>query len=170
MRLFIAIDFNGSRDALKDVQKDLAAAQGSARISYPKEYHLTLKFLGDVQDPQPVIQALQEIRYRSFKAQLHGIGYFPDARKPRVVWVGVEPKQAFMALQQKIEKALNELFPKDTKFRPHITLGRIKQGRIDEFNPDMPEIMVDVNSFKLIMSDLLPDGPKYSTISSFDLD
>jgi 2'-5' RNA ligase len=94
--------------------------------------HLTLKFLGDVDEAiEPKLrealgQAAGDGEARPLIMQIEGFGVFPDFRRPRVVWAGVLPDPPLELLQHRVEQALSPLgFPTEAKaFRPHLTLGR----------------------------------------------
>jgi RNA 2',3'-cyclic 3'-phosphodiesterase len=167
MRLFIALQLPKAYAVLTGLQDELK--QQGARISYPKEFHLTLKFLGDVDDPAEIQGRLQAIKNGKFEVSLSEVGFFPGPKKPRIVWVGVEPAEPVIKLQQQIDQSLAGLFPRDKRFHPHITIGRIKQGVAGGFRPDFPKIAQKVESFYLLKSDLLPSGPSYSILSEFKL-
>ena len=98
----------------------------------PEGVHLTLKFLGDVDDArEPELRAaLTEAagrgEPRGVTIQIEGFGVFPDFRRPRVVWAGVTPDPALELLQHGTEREFGPLgFPPEGRaFRPHLTLGR----------------------------------------------
>jgi 2'-5' RNA ligase len=95
----------------------------------PEALHLTLKFLGDVDDAsEPNLRAALGQVAGGGPVSLHieGFGVFPDFRRPRIVWVGVEPDPALELLQHRVEQVFAPLgFPTDARaFRPHLTLGR----------------------------------------------
>jgi RNA 2',3'-cyclic 3'-phosphodiesterase len=98
----------------------------------PDGLHLTLKFLGDVDDAREpdlrtaLRQAAGAGEARPVTLQIEGFGVFPDFRRPRVVWAGVAPDPAVELLQHRVEQAFAPLgFPTEARaFRPHLTLGR----------------------------------------------
>src|SRR5207247_2680230 len=106
----------------------------------PEGIHLTLKFLGDIQETQ--VEALREILHRvaaparPFTLEARGLGAFPNPRAPRVIWLGLHGSNDDMAelqrLQAAVEAGLGGLgFPKDARaFRPHLTVARIR-ARVD---------------------------------------
>jgi len=175
MRLFIAFDVSEEvKDYLIDLQKHLPE---DSKINLVKEFHLTLKFLGDVDDDKvDTIKALlSNINFTQFTAKTAGIGVFPDEKMIRVVWIGLEPKDNIVALQKEIENSLSDLFPKDTRFHPHLTLARVKfvKDKKDflEKLKKIPakEFEFSVKSFKLIKSELTPEGPVYEDVAEFAL-
>jgi len=101
----------------------------------PDGIHLTLKFLGDVEDGQEsalraALAAAAGLGERSeprgVTVHIEGFGVFPDFQRPRVVWAGVAPDPALELLQHRVEQAFAPLgFPPEARaFRPHVTLGR----------------------------------------------
>jgi len=96
----------------------------------PEGLHLTLKFLGDVDDTsEPSLRdALGQVGNdtRPVTVHIEGFGVFPDFQRPRIVWAGVAPDPALELLQHRVEQVFAPLgFPTEARaFRPHITLGR----------------------------------------------
>ena len=92
--------------------------------------HVTLKFLGDVEDEREgdLVAALRRaaVGARALSLALEGFGAFPDPERPRVVWAGIAPEPALEILQHRVEQEFAPLgFPTEARaFRPHVTLGR----------------------------------------------
>ena len=99
----------------------------------PEALHLTLKFLGDVDDAsEPSLRdAVGQVckDTRPVTVHIEGFGVFPDFQRPRVVWAGVAPDPALELLHHRVEQVFAPLgFPTEAKaFRPHLTLGRAKR-------------------------------------------
>jgi RNA 2',3'-cyclic 3'-phosphodiesterase len=131
VRLFVALNLPSSiRDALW-------AATGPLRdLGLPVKWvrgdgiHVTLKFLGDVEDRREgdLRSALGRAvaGAHALPLALGGFGVFPDFRRPRVIWTGIAPEPALEILQDKVEREFTPLgFPTEARaFRPHVTLGR----------------------------------------------
>lgn len=175
MRLFIAFDVSEEvKNYLLGLQKCLPE---DSKLTLVNEFHETLKFLGDVDDDKvgTIKALLSNISFTQFNAMTKGIGVFPDEKMIRVVWVCLEPRDKIVALQQEIENALLDMFPKDTRFHPHLTLARVKfvKDKKDfmEKLKKIPgkEIEFSVSSFKLIKSTLTPEGPVYEAVAEFAL-
>ncbi|MBD3303956.1 RNA 2',3'-cyclic phosphodiesterase [Candidatus Woesearchaeota archaeon] len=175
MRLFIAFDVSEQvKNYLKGLQKHFPR---DSKFNLVKEFHMTLKFFGDVGDDKvdSIKACLSNIGFAQFTAKTSGICVFPDEKMIRVVWVGLEPKDRIVALQQEIEKALLDMFPKDERFHPHITLARVKfvkdkKDFVEKLKKiPVKEIEFPVNSFKLIKSTLTPDGAVYEDVAEFSL-
>jgi 2'-5' RNA ligase len=96
--------------------------------------HLTLKFLGDVSvanvDMIKKILQSESARQTAFEVSIGGIGAYPTAHRPRVIWVGVEAPAELSALQVGIENEMARLgYPReDRQFSPHLTLGRVSRN------------------------------------------
>ncbi len=175
MRLFIAFDVSEEvKHYLIELQKQLPK---DSKLNLVKEFHQTLKFLGDVDEDKvdKIKASLTNVNFIKFTAKTDGIGVFPDEKMIRVVWVGLEPKDKIVALQQEIESALLEMFPKDNRFHPHLTLARVKSIKdkkdfIKKLNKlTIKEIKFPVSSFKLIKSTLTPEGSVYGDVAEFAL-
>ncbi len=168
MRLFIAVDFNELKDYFTELQKQLP----EAKSTLPKDFHLTLKFLGEVEDSrvEKIREALRKIKFKPFEAKVTNIGYFtPDFLK--VVFVDVD--NAISKLQSEIDTKLEAMFKKEANFHPHLTIARIKfvkdkKGYIEALNKiKTDEKKVKIDSFQLIKSTLAPEGPIYEVVEEF---
>jgi 2'-5' RNA ligase len=172
MRLFIAIEFEDAADYLKQIQEQLP----DAKATFPKQFHLTLKFLGEVEEDkvEEIKNKLSKVKFEPFAAKLGEIGVFPSESFIRVVWVGVEDGEKIIQLQQEIENTLTE-FKQDKRFHPHITLARIKfieEEKKKEFVEALKNIKVgqkesEIKNFKLIKSTLTPESPVYEDLAVF---
>lgn len=128
MRAFLAIPLPA-----KLCEELAAVGRGIAglRAQKAETIHLTIRFLGDIEDPEPVTKAAAEVarRHAAFDVSLAGVSAFPDARRPRVVWVGLgEGEEAARALATDIEAAVVALGfpPEERPWNAHVTLGRFK--------------------------------------------
>ncbi|RQW02915.1 MAG: RNA 2',3'-cyclic phosphodiesterase [Calditrichaeota bacterium] len=150
----------------------------------PESIHLTLKFLGNVTTDQrdSVFSALEEI-FRTPPPALSliatGAGVFPNHRRPRVFWVGIEGDgfEELNILQKSIEMLLSEKgFPVEhRRFSPHLTVGRIRSGRkldipTETFTsyPFKPEEFT-VDRVHIMKSELKPTSAVYTIQKSFEL-
>ncbi len=133
MRAFIAIELDpGIKDQLQVLVGELKASRADIRWVNAGGMHLTLKFLGEIDDGQAlrIKETLSEIarRYAPFPLRLERTGAFPDEKRPRVLWVGFDAAPELLALQEEIDRALEaECFEREKRgFTPHLTLGRVK--------------------------------------------
>ena len=125
-RLFVAIDLP---DAVKERLDTVAVGLPGARWVRDRQYHLTLRFLDEVEGPQEdsVAEALRQVRCAPFSLRLRSTGHFPPRGMPRVLWAGVERTPALDELHRQVEKLVRRagLPPEDRKFAPHVTLARL---------------------------------------------
>lgn len=120
------------RRELWDASRSLRDLDLPVKWVRPEGIHLTVKFLGDVDDArEPELRgALRSAagagEPRPLTLQVEGFGAFPDARHARVVWAGITPEPALELLQHRVEQTFGPLgFPTEARaFRPHVTLGR----------------------------------------------
>lgn len=175
MRLFIAIDFEKEKEYLKSLQENLHFA--SSKLTFPKTFHITLKFLGEVtpDKAEKIKECLESVKARKFSVLLDSIGVFPNESYIRVVWIGLNPEEQIMQLQKSIDNSLLPLFKKERNFKAHITLARVKFAENKEnFVKMLKSIKVekrkiDFSEFLLVKSDLKPTGPIYTAIAKFQL-
>lgn len=172
MRLFIAIDFNEIKDYFSELQKQLPQ---NAKLSPVKSFHLTLKFLGEVQPDKidEMIGHLRKIKFEKFSVSLDSIGIFPTENYIRVVWVGLIPEEIIVNLQKQVDKSLERLFKKEKDFKAHITLARVKLPMDKKlFVEEIKKIKVEnktveVKDFRLVKSTLASQGPVYEDLEVF---
>jgi 2'-5' RNA ligase len=135
MRLFIGIELPEIiREGLAEVERELGPVTSSARWVATESAHLTLKFLGEVneQRAEEIHQAMAGLTWKPFQITVKGVGFFPGARSPRVFWAGVHAP-TLEALSTRIDSKLETFgFEKERRaFRAHITLARAKTGPLD---------------------------------------
>ncbi len=189
IRSFIAIALDQrARAALQQLQDTLRRKPGmqAARWVAPGNVHLTLKFLGDAPaDDIPLIaEALRErcAGHAPFRLALSGLGCFPNARQPRIVWVGLQgDTAALLGLQRDVEAALDDLgYPPERRpFSPHLTIARVhqsaKRSDLESLGRGVERATVGelaalpVDTVRLMRSDLRPEGPIYSELAAIPL-
>lgn len=184
VRVFVAIELSAEiLAALEKVQRQLEQKPdgAAARWTDTNSIHLTLKFLGEV--PRERLDAITQAmrlacsRHAPFDLTVAGLGCFPNARRPRIVWAGVqEPTGSLSALQADIERELARAkFPKEERgFTPHLTIGRAhKTARPQEIEAlgslvianQMGELgHMRVTGVALMRSDLRPQGAVYTQL------
>ena len=127
-RLFTALEI--PRDAALSLSLLRGGLPGARWIDV-ENYHLTLRFIGDVEGhvADEIANALDRIRRPSFSLTLSGVGAF-GSRKPHAIWAGVTASPDLNALQAEIERICQRLgLPSDPrKFVPHVTLARLKNA------------------------------------------
>jgi len=176
MRLFVAIELPSEIKAeLASLQKELLQAQAEVSWTKPENLHLTLKFLGEVgtERVKSIEQACLEATRASKPLSLttHETGFFPNKRRPRVVWAGLQGDLAeLQVLQNGLETQLATLsFAREEKaFHPHLTLGRIKTTKnIAQLVSSaeayqLPTLTFTVSELVLMQSQLHPSGSIYT--------
>ena len=181
MRLFLAINLPA------EVRAEIVAATATLRAVAPEiawvnesRLHLTLKFLGEVGEERldELVAATTGVagQHRELLMALGGIGAFPNFRRARVVWMGIEQEARLELLHHDIELACESLgFEVEGRaFRPHLTLARVKHplpeprlralsrlGKHTDFRTDFI-----VRSVDLMSSELSQSGPTYRTLVS----
>ncbi len=135
MRAFIAIDLPvAEQQAIGKAVQLLRQTDVRASWVRAENLHLTLRFLGDIDAAQVAdisagLGQLAEAE-RRFTLQLDQFGFFPPRRQPRVVYLSVEPQQYLQPLAARIDELLLPFgFPRERRFKAHITLARLKSGR-----------------------------------------
>jgi 2'-5' RNA ligase len=162
------------RRQVKATIQALSATTTAVNWVAPENLHLTLKFLGDVEDQQifAVCQATNAAvaQLHPFHCFCQGIGAFPNLERPRTIWLGLDDSAGRLdQLQQCLETAYLELgFPQENRpFRPHVTIGRVnlrsrRLGRLlHELQKHADEEFgaVDVSQCVIYSSELTPQGP-----------
>lgn len=131
-RLFTALEI--PRDAALSLSL-LRGGLPGARWLDVENYHLTLRFIGDVDAPtaDEVVNALDRIDRPSFALTLAGLGWF-GSKKPHSIWAGVSPSAELKGLQAEIERICQRLglAPDPRRFSPHITLARLRNARVSD--------------------------------------
>lgn len=139
MRLFLALELPpATADEIHSAVAPLRAAEPSLAWVPVHKLHLTLKFLGDGDDARiaQLAQAADRVaaRHRSFELTLGEVGAFPNFRRPRVVWTGVDNEPRLELLHHDVEIAAAEAGyeVEGRPFRPHVTLARVREPLLAE--------------------------------------
>ena len=164
MRLFIAVNLSAPmKAALINAQNEMY--DGGIRGSYTREenLHLTLAFIGEVPDAEPVLDALSEVSFAPFELGLEGMGCFGD-----LWWAGMRASPALEALARRIRHALAENgIPFDRKrFSPHITLIRKARGQMPPIRIENASMTVD--AVALMRSDRGRNGMIYTELGTLE--
>jgi 2'-5' RNA ligase len=133
LRLFLAINLEpGMRRSVIDATTSLRDAAPSIGWVDESRLHLTLKFLGDQPETAgaPLAEAMTDValKHRAFRIRVSEIGAFPNFRRARVVWMGIDRDPRLELLHHDVELACEALgFELEGRaFRPHLTLARVK--------------------------------------------
>jgi 2'-5' RNA ligase len=130
-RLFVGLEIPGElRDRLTMIQSGVQGAKWVPR----ENFHITLRFIGEVDEAQARDLALDldRVRVPAFDLALTGAGHFETNRKVRQLWVGVERNEALTALHDRIDAlATRAVGPDNQRFRPHVTVARLNGAQPD---------------------------------------
>lgn len=188
MRVFLAVNLQAElQEELTQIQERLRQKIKGVRWVAPSLLHITLKFLGELDNTALGIleKPLREIgeKTAAFTVSLNSLGAFPSLNTPRVFWIGIDEGALQLSrLAGKIERCLGGLKSwqgsgnrKTTEqFRSHITIGRRKKKSeqfmvagdvFDELWACKNKLLVD--SFHLMQSKLYPTGPVYIPVKKF---
>ncbi len=180
MRVFIALDIpEGVRRAIGELIAKLQTSCRGARWARTDGMHVTLKFIGEA-GPATVEQTKAELHAIRSSApveiQFRDVGFFPNARHPRVFWAGIEATPNLAELAAEIERRFEPLgIPRESRpFRPHLTLARFKS---QEGLPRLHEALAKLGSFEfgsmgtgefhLYESHLKSSGAEYTKLATF---
>lgn len=145
--------------------------------------HLTLRFIGEV-DPKKTADledVLAGIEAPILKLKLRGVGVFPEGKKPRILYAGVETNQDLVELKKKIDRELSALgFENDARvYHPHVTLARLANPLPEWTAEKIIAFLREFGSFEsesfacdefiLFQSDLHEDGARYTPIGNYRL-
>jgi len=187
LRTFIAINLD------QEIKRSLSQFVGELKARSPERrgirwvrpegMHLTLKFLGEIDEEkipriESILKRISE-KFEPFPLKIKGTGSFPPKSKtPRVLWVAIEEVEGLMRLQSNMEEEMESLgFPKERRtFHPHLTLGRVKsfsdiKETLDFFEKNRDKNFGEMEAKKITFfrSVLKPTGAEYSVLSEFEL-
>ncbi|UCD85024.1 MAG: RNA 2',3'-cyclic phosphodiesterase [Deltaproteobacteria bacterium] len=186
IRSFVAVELSPEiKDGITEIQERLRSSGADVRWVRPEGIHLTLKFLGDIEeeDIDNIAGCLKSAAngLNPFAVEIKEVGAFPNLRNPRTLWVGVTENRTLSSLQNEVEKALEGIgFPRENRpFRPHLTLGRVKSPKLkvkliealekeraqEIFSPRQ----MSVEELTLFQSDLRPGGAVYTKLKTVKL-
>ncbi len=185
VRSFIAIPVPSERiEALEQSVKHLDEEIGRhVRWVRPEGIHLTLKFMGDIPaaTAERVLEALLPVTagFNSFQLSISGLDVFPNSRRPRVLWAGLDGGlKSLSELHMAVDEAVEKLgLPKDQRpFSPHLTLGRVRrdaaEGQLQKIGeamsstkiPSVPAWLAD--TVNLMRTELDPAGSRHYLMGS----
>jgi 2'-5' RNA ligase len=182
MRLFIAFDLNDhARLAIAAEQERLGAALAASRESSirwvrPEQMHVTLVFLGEVDDERADALAADigsDVAHPPFEIVFNGTGVFPPRGAPKVLWIGVTAgAEAAIAVQTELtQRVARHGVPLETRpFQPHLTIGRWRESRPADRERILKaagggSISVPLDHATLYRSRLSPAGPSYMELA-----
>lgn len=183
IRCFVAVEIPESiQDLLAEIQEAFRPKIKRASWTRPRNIHLTLKFLGEVENNS--VNQIDASLHRTagqqkpFSIEIGGVGAFPNLVRPRVLWVGLKRGAAQIKM---LAKAINDElcslgYPNDTRFHPHLTLARLKNQvnlstYINLFKKfeTIEGALLRVDKITLVKSELRLSGAVYTPIQNYQL-
>lgn len=182
VRAFFALELpEDLRRRISEVAEDVADSGADVKAVEFENLHVTMKFLGDVPTArvEEIATSIGTIRSKRFEIEAKGVGVFPDRQMIRVIWVGVgRGGNEIVSLSREIDGCLVGLgFPRERRFIPHITIGRVRSPRnkerllnaIDRHRDAVFGTCV-IDRLVLKKSVLTSHGPVYSNLKVFPLE
>lgn len=179
MRLFVALEIPlTARKNLSTLIASLRAITREPRWVRAENLHVTLKFLGEVAESKlaAVQTALGGIRsHQAVTLAVRGLGFFPNEKKPRVFWAGIEASSNLKTLAADIEGAMERcgIAREMREFSPHLTLARLERSLPEALRKAIAENAqrefgsLRTGEFHLMQSKLKPSGAEYTTLKTF---
>ena len=173
MRTFVAVEIQ-NENLLNSIAKLQSDFKIKATAVNKQNMHFTLLFLGEITEEisEKVKKTLSTISFKPIEVKFNQVGAFPNAKFPRVIWIGVDEiaSKQLIELASQVEKSLSPLgFRADKPFRPHLTIFRVKNNAediskiLEKFGTvDLGEDVI--MELKLKKSILTPSGPIYSDL------
>ena len=172
MRTFVAIEVN-NKDVLNSIHKIQAELNIKAKPVELHNMHFTVQFLGEVSEEMigKISDALNSIEFSAFSITFASIGVFPKPSLPRVIWIGTDDGiNELEKLAEMIRFKLSHLgFSPDKKFKPHVTIFRVK-NKIEDLSSKLEKFSSCsfgkqlVSEIKLKKSELTSTGPIYTDL------
>lgn len=177
MRLFTAIDIP---ETLVDTLADLQAPEAlDARWSDPDQFHITLRFIGEVDDEKAprYSEALTTVNTSPVRCEPYGLDVLPSRRSPRVLMLGLERTESMLALYEAVSDALEaeSLEPENRAYRPHVTLARLDDADRETVHDvlrrqeDHSCPSFEANHFVLYESTLTSEGAIHEPVATYPL-
>ena len=172
MRIFVAIEVS-DKNVLNSIHKIQTELNIKAKPVELHNMHFTVQFLGEVSEEMvgKISDALNSIEFSSFSISFASIGVFPKPNSPRVIWIGTDDGvNKLEKLAEKIRSKLSHLgFSPDKKFKPHVTIFRVK-NKIEDLPSKLEKFSSCsfgkqlVSEIKLKKSELTSTGPIYTDL------
>ena len=172
MRTFVAIEVN-NKDVLNSIHKIQTELNIKAKPVELHNMHFTVQFLGEVSEEMvgKISDALNSIEFSAFSISFVSIGVFPKPNFPRVIWIGTgDGINELEKFAEMIRSKLSQLgFSPDKKFKPHVTIFRVK-NKIEDMSDKLEKFSSYylgnqiISEIKLKKSELTPNGPIYTDL------
>jgi len=177
MRSFIALDLPQEvKDYLFELQRKNKTKDATITWVAKKNLHLTLKFLGDIdqEKAEHIKERLQRIKVKKISARLNNIGSFSHDNTS-VLWVGLEPEEDIIKLARNIDEETLDLIAREQSFKAHLTLGRAKgiknKAAFSSFlkKITLEKITFTLDTFSFYKSTLTSQGPTHHILKTYTL-
>lgn len=182
IRAFIALPIPSAiQKEIGEIQDSLKDSGADVKWDTRDKFHITLKFLGDIDAAKvdPVALALRKSigGIAPFDLAFQALGAFPNANRPRVIWIGGEETEHVQGIQRLVEHVCESFgFAKDDRsFHTHVTLGRVKSDRVtDRLTAKLKSItfkplIARCTELHIVRSELKPAGSVYTLLKSIPL-
>ena len=162
------------RTKINSLQNKLKKEFHNVKWVEEKNLHLTLKFLGEIDEIEPIVRTIKKIlaQIAGFEASLAGLGGFPQNNRARVIWIGVNMGETILAkLMEDLDRELVACgIPAESRKKvPHLTIGRVRRGFIKLPDYEFESDRFPVKELVLFKSTLTPQGPIYEPLKKFSL-
>ena len=182
VRVFLGVPLTTElQEAIRSLQSGLMSRISGIRWSRPENLHLTLHFFGETaqENLEKIRVSMLSVKHchRPFQVDVIGLGAFPSLRRPRVIWLGLNPQNRLRQLHRDCHRALHEAgFVIDSRpYSPHLTIGRAKH-RVNELTALGNELdnqligHLPIDSLILYESRLSPAGAKHIPLLTIGFD
>ena len=183
IRIFIALELPEEvKKEILEIQRQLVIKDAKIRWVSKENTHLTLKFLGGVEESlmpniyETINRASKS--FNSFQLNLSNAGLFPNKGRPKIIWAGIGGRTSELeSLSENCDSAMHRIgFKRENrKFKPHVTIGRIKSlSDAEDLSQRLNDLEVDPIEFEaakinIIKSDLTSSGAVYTLLNSINL-
>jgi 2'-5' RNA ligase len=162
-----------------EFDEELKKAHGDLKIIDADNIHMTMKFLGNVDDDsgEKIIKAMKTAvkKIEPFDMVVRGVGVFPSEDDMKIIWVGVDDPEPLTAIFNNVEKGLKKLGyePESRAFTPHVTIARVRSPKnrprvkeVVDAHKDDEFGVIRVDTLFLKKSFLTNEGPVYTTVGT----
>jgi len=182
IRAFIALPLPvDMKKEFETIQTQLRESHADVKWDAPEKFHITLKFLGDI-EPARTISIAAELQNSigslpSFELSHNSLGAFPNAIKPKVVWIGTQQNDHVVELQARVERVCESFgfAREDRPFHSHVTLGRVRGSQnLNRLTAKLNSItfqplIARCTEVHIMRSELKPVGSVYTLLNSIPL-
>ncbi len=175
MRAFLAIEVSDEarREIVNVIEVLKKSGLFTGKFVEPPHLHVTLKFFGDILEKEAgmIHEVLRTLEFPTFSCSLGKLGLFAD----RILWIDLEDHGSLKKMHGIIDEKLGDFFGREERFHNHITLARIKHlpdpEKLRVFLKQMviQPVSFTVKEYLLKKSVLLPSGPEYEDVFTYDL-